>query len=660
MTEIKIGRYEIRDELGEGGMGIVYLARDPTLGREVALKVLHPHLFSHDPDFSMRFEQEARTIAALEHSHIVPLYEFGEDSNGLYFVMRLMKGGTLRDKLAQGPLTLDETIAILKRVGSALDKAHRSGIIHRDLKPGNILFDDDSNAFLSDFGIVKTEDADRLKTRTGQSLGTPHYMSPEQVDGKELDSRSDIYALGVIFYEMVTGVRPYDHETSTVRVMAMHLAAPIPSLIEANPNLPPLLEPILQKVMAKAPADRYNTANEMVTSIEAATAATTSTRILSEPQETISSHPTNPQPEQTITKSDPTSALVEFEPQKATPTMVGPSILEKAEKQLDVFVSGLVKPAMVPQEISYRKAVGWHCLFGLGLYYVDSRLKRRWIYPSCAIIATIAFLIFQQPLFSIWLGIWLLGFIDVLFTAHNRRRGLQEIDSQKATSIIVGLSILEKARKQLDVFVEKLSKPGEETQKPSYWIAIVWHLLFGFGLFYVDNRLKRKWIYPVVAILASIAYYYLANVDYIVLALYIFFSLSGIWLLSFVDVLLTCRKRRQPPSEPIVKTASKKPSYWKALGWHLFLGFGLFYMDKRLKRKWIYLLSIVASLIGIGLTTTISTGMGLHGYDIDARYYGTDIISDSTATLIFYIGIIIYFVGFLDILLTCRRYRSRT
>lgn len=271
MTDIKIGRYEIRDELGEGGMGTVYLAYDPSLGREVALKVLHPHLFSHDPDFSLRFEQEARTVAALEHSHIVPVYEFGEDSNGLYIVMRLMKGGTLRDKLAQGPLTLDETAVILGRVGSALDHAHRSGIVHRDLKPGNILFDAEGNAFLGDFGIVKTEDVDRLKTRTGQTLGTPHYMSPEQVDAKELDGRSDIYALGVIFYEMVTGNQPYDHPTSTVRVMAMHLTAPIPSLLQANPNLPPQPEAVLQKTMAKEPADRYATAQEMVAAIKAAT-----------------------------------------------------------------------------------------------------------------------------------------------------------------------------------------------------------------------------------------------------------------------------------------------------------------------------------------------------------------------------------------------------
>ena len=234
-------------------------------------KCCTPHLFSHDPDFSLRFEREARTIAALEHSHIIPLYEFGEDSNGLYIVMRLMKGGTLRDKLAQGPLTLDETTAILERVGSALDKAHRSGIVHRDLKPGNIMFDDDGNAFLGDFGIVKTEDADQLKTRTGQTLGTPHYMSPEQLDAKALDGRSDIYALGVIFYEMMTGDRPYDHPTSTVRVMAMHLTAPIPSLLQANPDLPPQLEAVLQKAMAKDPADRYATPQEMITAVKAAT-----------------------------------------------------------------------------------------------------------------------------------------------------------------------------------------------------------------------------------------------------------------------------------------------------------------------------------------------------------------------------------------------------
>jgi hypothetical protein len=194
-----------------------------------------------------------------------------------------------------------------------------------------------------------------------------------------------------------------------------------------------------------------------------------------------------------------------------------------------------------------------------------------------------------------------------------------------------------------------LFKPDEETQKPSYWKAIIRHLLLGFGLFYVDKQLKRKWIYPVVAIITPISYYIVWVYDY-ELAGYTFFGSSGIWLLSFVDVLLTCRKRRQPLPTPDIKAVSKKPSYWKAIGWHIFLGFGLFYVDKRLKRKWLYVLSIVAILIGIGLAA----------YDIDARYYGTDIISDSTATLVFYIGIIIYFVGFFDTLLTCRSYRHRT
>ena len=205
MSELTIGRYEIRDELGEGGMGTVYRAYDPTLGREVALKVLQPQLYREDPQFSMRFEREARTIASLEHSSIVSLYEFGEDGEWLYIVMRLMEGGTLRERLEQGPLGLEETIAIVRRIGSALDKAHSRGIVHRDLKPGNILFDEDGEAFLSDFGIVKAEDSTGLKTRTGMALGTPHYMSPEQLDGKEVDGRSDIYSLGVVLYEMLSG-----------------------------------------------------------------------------------------------------------------------------------------------------------------------------------------------------------------------------------------------------------------------------------------------------------------------------------------------------------------------------------------------------------------------------------------------------------------------
>ncbi len=231
------------------------------------MKVLQPQLFMQDPQFADRFEREARTIASLEHSSVVSLYEFGEDGEWLYIVMRLMEGGTLAERLDQGPLSLEETIAIVRRIGSALDKAHSQGIVHRDLKPANILFDEDGEAFLSDFGIVKAEDATGLKTRTGQALGTPQYMSPEQLEGKEVDGRSDIYSMGIVLYEMLSGSRPYESE-STARIIVLQLTAPVPSIVEVNPDLPPGLEAIIQKAMAKEPAERYATAGEVVEALK--------------------------------------------------------------------------------------------------------------------------------------------------------------------------------------------------------------------------------------------------------------------------------------------------------------------------------------------------------------------------------------------------------
>ncbi|UCC52352.1 MAG: serine/threonine protein kinase [Anaerolineaceae bacterium] len=268
MSQLKIGRYEIWGQLGEGGMGTVYLAYDPTLGREVALKVLQPQLYLQDPQFSMRFEREARTIATLEHGSIVSLYDYGADGEWLYIVMRLMEGGTLSERLEKGPLGLEETIAIVRRIGSALDKAHSRGIVHRDLKPGNILFDEEGDAYLSDFGIVKAEDSTGLKTGTGQTMGTPQYMSPEQLEGEEVDSRSDIYSLGVVLFEMLSGSRPYKGK-STARIIMMQLSAPIPSIVDANPRLAPGLEAVIQKALAKEPNERYATAGEMTEALMA-------------------------------------------------------------------------------------------------------------------------------------------------------------------------------------------------------------------------------------------------------------------------------------------------------------------------------------------------------------------------------------------------------
>lgn len=261
MVPQKIGRYEIRAELGRGGMATVYRAYDPRFKREVALKVL-PSQFTHDPQFRARFEREAQTIAALEHFAIVPVYDFGEDpdSEQPYIVMRLMTGGSLAERLENGPVSPTETARILQPLASALDKAHAQGVIHRDLKPGNILFDAEGKPYLSDFGIVKLSEA--TASFTGSAvIGTPAYMSPEQVRGEgNLDGRSDIYALGVIVFQMLTGELPYKADTP-MALAVKHITEPAPKILETQPDLPSGCDNLIQKAMAKNRDERYATAN---------------------------------------------------------------------------------------------------------------------------------------------------------------------------------------------------------------------------------------------------------------------------------------------------------------------------------------------------------------------------------------------------------------
>ena len=257
------GRYEIIRELGRGGMATVYLAHDPRFDRQVALKVL-PHQFMHDPRFLERFEQEARTIAALEHFAIVPVYDFGEQDDAPFLVMRYMSGGSLQERIKGQPLLLQETSEILDRLARALDKAHASGIIHRDLKPGNVLFDSDGLPYLADFGIARMAEA----TQTMTVVGTPGYMSPEQAEGKQkLDWRSDIYALGVMLFEMLSGRQPYVAETPTGQ-MVMHILEPVPDVLAANPDLPPQAQMVIDKAMAKDREERYQTAAALAEAVQ--------------------------------------------------------------------------------------------------------------------------------------------------------------------------------------------------------------------------------------------------------------------------------------------------------------------------------------------------------------------------------------------------------
>lgn len=265
MAEGKIGRYEIQKELGRGGMAIVYLARDPYMARKVAVKVL-PRQFTFDPQFTVRFRREAEVIAALEHAYIVPVYDFGEDDGQPYIVMRYMMYGSIDSYLAKGALPMPDAAAIFDRIGEALDEAHERGIVHRDLKPGNILLDNRGQAFLSDFGLAQIAAAGKARL-TGQFIvGTPAYMSPEQAVGENVDGKTDIYALGVILFEMLTGRLPYDHE-SPVKLALMHTKEPIPDILKFNPDLPMGVETIIQKAMAKNAADRYATAGDLAAAV---------------------------------------------------------------------------------------------------------------------------------------------------------------------------------------------------------------------------------------------------------------------------------------------------------------------------------------------------------------------------------------------------------
>jgi serine/threonine-protein kinase len=267
MAPQSIDRYEIIEELGRGGMATVYKARDPLFEREVAIKVLPPEL-SRDAQFRSRFIREARTIAALEHPSIVPVYDYGESYDQPYLVMRYMTGGSLTDLLHQGPLSLTQTSKILQRISLALDAAHQKGIIHRDLKPGNILFDQYGEAYLADFGIVHLASSSEALTATGSLVGTPSYMSPEQVHSdKELDGRSDIYALGVILFQMLTGDVPYAADTP-VKTMMQHVMEPIPRILERRPDLAPQFDTIITKAMAKDREDRFATGSDLSTALD--------------------------------------------------------------------------------------------------------------------------------------------------------------------------------------------------------------------------------------------------------------------------------------------------------------------------------------------------------------------------------------------------------
>jgi Tol biopolymer transport system component/predicted Ser/Thr protein kinase len=269
MSDQTVGRYEIKSEVGRGGMSTVFHAYDPRFKRDVAIKVL-PREFLHDPLFRTRFEREAETIAHLEHQAIVPVYDFGEDDGQMFLVMRYMGGGSLADRIEKGPMSLSRVVNILERIAPALDKAHGLGVVHRDLKSANILFDEDENAFLSDFGIAKLTETTYGLTGTGSMIGTPAYMSPEQARGDPgVDGRSDLYSMGVILFEMLTGELPFEADTP-MGIAIKHITDPVPRVLQFQPDLPPRCEAVILRSMHKNPDERYPSAESMVLDLKSA------------------------------------------------------------------------------------------------------------------------------------------------------------------------------------------------------------------------------------------------------------------------------------------------------------------------------------------------------------------------------------------------------
>lgn len=301
-----LGRYQIIEHLGRGGMAEVYKAYQPRLDRNVSIKVLHTFLAGEE-NFLARFQREAKAIAMLRHPNIVQVYDFDYDEEWdiYYMVMEFIGGPTLKVQLQdlaarKEQMPLDEAVRIVMALGEALDYAHQRGMIHRDIKPGNIMFTDDGQVVLTDFGIARMINLSGL-TASGAIIGTPSYISPEQAMGRPGDERSDIYSLAIVFYQLITGDLPFDAETS-MGIILKHISEPPPSPRALRPDLPEAVEQVLVRALAKDPTQRYQVVTEFTTDLQRAAAGQMlmlpplkETEIAPSPPRTISRPPTQEQ-----------------------------------------------------------------------------------------------------------------------------------------------------------------------------------------------------------------------------------------------------------------------------------------------------------------------------------------------------------------------------
>ena len=248
------GRYEITKLLGRGGMAVVFLAQDLVLERQVAIKVLPPDM-SHDTKLIPRFQQEAKTAAKLDHPNIIPIYRVESEAGLNYFVMKYVSGSSVEQLLEQGPLPIDLTRRVLREAAMALGHAHKRGIVHRDVKPANIMLESDGRVVLTDFGISKALEGGSALTGTGNIIGTPHYMAPEQAKGLEVDGRADQYALAVVGHQILTGKQPFDGSSHSI--LYKHVFEPPPRIFEIRPDAPADLCAALERALSKEPEKRF-------------------------------------------------------------------------------------------------------------------------------------------------------------------------------------------------------------------------------------------------------------------------------------------------------------------------------------------------------------------------------------------------------------------
>ena len=261
-----LGRYELIEKIGQGGMATVFRARDPQLDRMVAVKVL-PSFENEDPAFVERFKREAQSVAGLNHPNIIQVHDFGEDKGFMYIVMELVTNGTLSDRMTR-KMALTEVMSVIVPLAAALDYAHGRGIIHRDIKPNNVLMAEDDRLVLSDFGLAKVLEASVAITKADSAMGTPEYMAPEQALGRDIDKRADLYSLGIMIYQMLLGQTPFRGDTPSTTLLA-HIHSPVPLPSSVEPDFDRKLESTVIKALAKDPNDRFQSSADLVKALSA-------------------------------------------------------------------------------------------------------------------------------------------------------------------------------------------------------------------------------------------------------------------------------------------------------------------------------------------------------------------------------------------------------